>query len=153
MLGEHLNPTNDPLPMAPIPDATGPANFFVGTPGDDPATASTDKRGEQAERIVTNLLVRIRPSSCSQRFSENITGYCKNVSESGCGVTSDFAPRVGDIYQFEIDDPGHILHGIHARCVRCHLLDETAFDCGFSFLSPLAQGRSSSSTASPQPLV
>jgi len=34
-------------------------------------------------------------------------------------------------------DISHPIHGAHARCVRCHLRDEEAFEVGFSFLSPV----------------
>jgi PilZ domain len=94
-------------------------------------------------RIATRILPRsfqvtLRPSNSSQRKECEISGYCKNLSQSGCGVMATEPTRVGDIYRFEVpDETAHPLHGCHARCVRCHLLDEDAFEIGFSFLSPV----------------
>jgi hypothetical protein len=85
-----------------------------------------------------NVQLIIRPSNSSQRRETSIRGYCKNLSQSGCGVVTDSAPRVGDLYRFEMpSDTTHPVHGAHARCVRCHLLDEEAFEVGFSFLTPV----------------
>jgi hypothetical protein len=48
----------------------------------------------------------------------------------------------------------HPIHGSHARCVRCHLLDEDAFEVGFSFLSPVDLSASEEQTDSfTDPLV
>lgn len=132
MLGEHLDFSQ------PVPGGTQP--FFVG-PTDSPAESATstnsaeNRRTAAKSRVIQNFRVTLRPSSSSQRGRERIHGLCKNVSQSGCGLNSDFAPRVGDFYRIEVEDTTHFLHGVHARCVRCHLLDEDLFEAGFSFLS------------------
>lgn len=95
----------------------------------------TDKRST-SKRIAENIKVVIRPSNSSLRRTETLAGYCKNFSKTGYGAIVDFAPRVGDIYRLELpSNPTHPINGVHARCVRCHLVDEDAFDCGFCFLS------------------
>ena len=121
MLGEHLGlPTQDPLAQG--------QPFALG--------AQNDQRTGNSARITENLAVELRPSSSSQRNKELIKGFCKNYSQTGFGVVSDFAPRVGDIYRLEVtSDSTHTIHGTHARCVRCHFLDEDTFDAGFCFLS------------------
>ena len=122
MLGENLSPTIDTLRTR--------ANVAVGPSSGNTRTAS--------RTFPLNVQLIIRPSNSSQRRESPIRGYCKNLSQSGCGVVTDCAPRVGDLYRFEMpSDTTHPIHGAHARCVRCHLLDEEAFEVGFSFLSPV----------------
>lgn len=96
------------------------------------------EKRDNSQRLVQELRVSLRPSSSSSRQTELVAGFCKNVSRAGCCVVGESAPRVGDVYRFELNsDTTHPLHGTHARCVRCHLVDEDAFDSGFSFLSPV----------------
>ncbi len=129
MLGENLSPSVDAFRtrVQLTPEATN-ANVRA------------------AHRSVpSNVLLIIRPSNSSQRKETPMRGYCKNLSQSGCGVITDCPPRVGDLYRFELpSDVTHPIHGCHARCVRCHLLDEDAFEVGFSFLSPVDLQRSES---------
>ena len=122
MLGENLSPTIDsPRTRAQVAAGQSPAN-----------TRSASRS------FLLNVQLLIRPSNSSQRHENPIRGYCKNLSQSGCGIVTDSPPRVGDLYRFEMSaDTIHPIHGCHARCVRCHLLDEEAFEVGFSFLSPV----------------
>lgn len=116
----------------------------------DPSLATVRPRAQFSENVAsansrtahrsvpTNVQLLIRPSNSSQRKETPMRGYCKNLSQTGCGVITDCPPRVGDLYRFELpSDNTHPIHGCHARCVRCHLLDEEAFEVGFSFLSPV----------------
>ena len=141
MLGEHLGlPIEDPLA------ATG--NSFYSEPRGDLRAAGT-------ARVAESLAVELRPSSSSQRQQEHIKGMCKDFSQTGYGLVADFAPRVGDIYRLEVSgDSSHSIHGTHARCVRCHFLDEDAFEAGFCFLSPVGlQPSSAQIPAANDPLV
>lgn len=122
MLGENLRPTID-------------SNRSRGNVVAGQASANTRSA---SRTFPSNIKLIIRPSNSSQRSETPIRGYCKNLSQSGCGVVTDCAPRVGDLYRFEMpSDTTHPIHGVHARCVRCHLLDEEVFEVGFSFLSPV----------------
>ena len=113
---------------------------------------SNDKRSS-SKRFVQNMQVVLRPSSSSLRQTETIRGVCKNLSQSGCGVVSNFAPRVGDLYCFDVtQEPAHPLHGVHSRCVRCQWIDEEVFECGFAFLSPV-ELQPSHSSITEDPLV
>jgi PilZ domain len=122
MLGENLSPAIDSL-RTRVQTVAG---------------ASTTNTRAASRTFPLNVQLIIRPSNSSQRKESSIRGYCKNLSQSGCGVITDCPPRVGDLYRFELpSDATHPIHGAHARCVRCHLLDEEAFEAGFSFLSPV----------------
>ncbi len=118
-----------------------------------PLLEKEEKRAA-SDRSQENISVALRPSSFSQRNSEHIEGFCRNLSQTGCGIVSNSAPRVGDIYQFEVVDKSfNRLQGMDARCVRCHLLDAEAFDCGFTFLAPLPGEKSRSTASSSEPLI
>lgn len=113
-----------------------------------------EEKRKASDRSQENISVALRPSSYSQRSSEFIEGVCRNLSQTGCGIVSSSAPRVGDIYHVEVvDNSSHCLQGMDARCVRCHLLDAEAFDCGFTFLAPLPGEKGRSTASSSEPLV
>ncbi len=134
MLGENLNPPVDTVrPRVQLANDVASPNVRA------------------AHRSVpTNVQLLIRPSNSSQRREAPMRGYCKNLSQTGCGVITDCPPRVGDLYRFELpSDVTHPIHGCHARCVRCHLLDEEAFEVGFSFLSPVDLKISDAQSVSP----
>ncbi len=119
MLGEHID-------TKPLADFT--ANL---KPQDD------DRR-TAALRHVLDTAVILRPASTSARDSETLHGRSRDLSGTGCGLVASRAPRVGDIYRIETPKaPNHPLNSVNARCVRCHLLDEDAFDAGFAFFAPL----------------
>ena len=144
MLGEQLEATLNSLQAAVDSPVENPAPV-VG----EQLLGSQEKRTAN-QRVVQNLQVVIRPGNASQRKLEIIEGYCKNISLTGCGAITDFAPRVGDLYEFSVPTQNnHVLHGVHARCVRCHLLDEEAFECGFSFLAPVGGTESSVQQSAP----
>ncbi len=120
----------------------------------DPMADRMDKR-KQSQRFAEHLAVQLRPSSSSQRWAEFLEGTCKNLSQTGCGVITTNAPRVGDLYRFELtQQPEHPLHTVHARCVRCQMLDEDAFESGFCFLAKLpVDSRSTDQEYAPESLI
>lgn len=120
MLGEHL--------------ADGISNDVSDKP-DDTARSRNERRG-WISRIRIDIPLQIQPGSSSQRTGPPITAQCRDASETGCGIVSDKAPRVGDIYQLQFGD-GNVLHedSVFARCVRCHLIQGERFEAGFLFLA------------------
>lgn len=150
MLGEHLqtNAPSDTEAMFPMARETTESS------PDGTESRVTDCRAANT-RHTLNTDVILRPASTSARDSEEISGSCRNVSQSGCGLVARRAPRVGDVYRFETPDhSSHPLDGINARCVRCHLLDENSFDAGFAFFAPLVIATSAVDDAlRQQPLV
>lgn len=124
MLGDQLDTLNDKLPADG--ERLSERDVFP-----------LEKRSSQ-QRHLENLAITLRPSSSSQRQTESVSALCRDVSRNGCGIVAKQAPRVGDFYRIESpNDPSHLLHGVNARCVRCMLIDEEVFQCGFSFLAPV----------------
>ncbi|MFK7734394.1 MAG: PilZ domain-containing protein [Pirellulaceae bacterium] len=160
MLGDQLGTTNFPAMPAGGQPATAQSLPATNTGADAtlsqslPDASAAAAAANRATRFAINVPVHLRPSSSSQRLTEDISGYCKNISRTGCGVVVDFAPRCGDIYRFEVtDDASHEMTGVHGRCVRCQFLDEEAFEAGFRFLAPLPSNIEANQSTVIEPLV
>lgn len=105
------------------------------------ATAEIDalQGGEKRQwstRVRTSFGVRIEAGNSSDRDQAAIEGRCRDVSTTGCGVVSNHAPRVGDVYLLEFDKTNQVVApSVYGRCVRCHMLSENAFESGFAFFA------------------
>jgi len=111
MLGEHLSTA----------DSTKPIGI--------------EKR-QWSTRIRTSFGVKIQPGNSSDRDQPAIEGRCRDVSATGCGILSNRAPRVGDVYLLDFDKTNRVVApSVYGRCVRCHLLSENAFESGFAFFA------------------
>lgn len=66
-----------------------------------------------------------------------ITGVCRDLSQSGVGTLLAKSPPVGEIMWLIIDECDQIDGPIHAQCVRSRWLPSGNFDVGFVFLSPI----------------
>ncbi len=120
----------------------GPESDARGVPSELSALMDIERHLEdleqrkRSERVTGIFKVRIRSGNASQRAKRpEIVAICQDISETGCRILSTTPLWVGDVYNihFELNLP----HAF-ARCVRCRLLREDAFECAFSFFSPLA---------------
>jgi PilZ domain len=89
-------------------------------------------------RVAVKSSVVVRPGNSSERLKIKVKGVTGDVSESGLRIMVPIPCGVGDIYCLEFDQEKLNLPLTFARCVRCHLIRENAFDCGFSFFSTIA---------------
>ena len=120
MLGEHLSSESDLLADSAE------------------AQLASDSR-RWSSRIRQTIPVKVWPANPSERLgSQEIAGSSRDVSETGCGIVSHWAPIVGDFYflQFENDQTVEV-GNVYARCVRCHLIDENSYESGFAFQQPI----------------
>ena len=100
-------------------------------------SASELSKLRRHQRVALRATVRVAPASSSQRHRFEGEGTTVDLSEGGsCAIFSD-PLRVGDVYRLEIDAPNLDLPPVFARCLRCRLLREDAFEAGFQFLSPI----------------
>lgn len=98
-------------------------------------------------RLAIKVTVVIQPGNSSGSLSPRLKGVTGDVSEGGCSVLAPLPLGVGDIYRLTFDRPALDLPLTFARCVRCRLLREDAFEVGFAFFSPIALPESSLSSA------
>jgi len=101
-------------------------------------------------RLAIKASVILQCGNASEMLSFKVKGVTGDVSEGGCSALFPVPTRVGDIYRLQFDRKQLDLPLTFARCVRCRLVREDAFETGFSFFSPIclpdnvAAGRESS---------
>jgi hypothetical protein len=84
-------------------------------------------------RIETRLKVVVRPANSSQISQLRIEGVTADISRGGCRLLLPVPLWVGDHYRLEFDATEHQLPLTFARCTRCRLLREDAFEAGMQF--------------------
>lgn len=96
------------------------------------------------ERLEAKLDLIVSVGNGSDRTTPSIDGYTRDLSAGGCRAILEHAPTVGDVYRVQVKDPKGTYPVMFARCLRCALVRENAFDCGFMFFSSLELGDSAS---------
>lgn len=70
-----------------------------------------------------------------------IVAVCSDLSAGGCRLIAESPPAVGDIYWVTFEKSVD-LPPAFARCVRCRLLREDAFEGGFQFFNEITMPNS-----------
>lgn len=86
-------------------------------------------------QIKAKVILQSGNSSGLQGF--RMQGVTGDLSEGGCKALFPMPAGVGDVYRLKIDDENLKLPLIFARCLRCVLLREDAFEVGFRFFAPI----------------
>ncbi len=89
-------------------------------------------------RIAIKARVFLLPGNASETLKFKLQGVTGDLSEGGCRVLFPLPVSVGDIFRLEFDRGEVDLPLTYARCVRCAMLREDAFEAGFSFFNPIA---------------
>lgn len=92
-------------------------------------------RSRSHERLETALKVCVRPANTSASASLELHGVTADLSRGGCRLILPLPTGVGDVYRIEFESNG--LHLVFARCLRCRMMQEDAFEAGFSFFAPI----------------
>ncbi len=109
----------------------------------------SELRKQRADtRIDFKLRVSLSPGNSSQRHEPLIDGHTKDISPGGCRAILPAPPQVGDIYLMKFESDQLCLPRVFARCLRCRLVREEAFEASFQFFNsieiPEVGGQSSS---------
>ncbi|MEE9296905.1 MAG: PilZ domain-containing protein [Phycisphaerae bacterium] len=88
-------------------------------------------------RAAVKSAVTLEAGNSSARRSFKAKGVTGDISESGLGALFPVPIAVGDIYRLQFDQSELALPLTFARCVRCRLIREDAFECGFLFFAPI----------------
>ena len=88
-------------------------------------------------RISVRAKVLAQPGSSSRRNEFQTSGVLGDISRGGCLILFSAPLRVGDIYRLTFDRKMLDLEPMFARCLRCRLVREDAFESGFSFFHPV----------------
>ena len=98
-----------------------------------------DIRRRRAQfRIAIKSAVVLQPGNTSDLLRFKVKGVTGDVSEGGCSILFPLAPRVGDIYRLQFDKAALDIPLTFARCVRCRLIREDAYEAGFAFFNAIS---------------
>ncbi|MFQ5489431.1 MAG: PilZ domain-containing protein [Phycisphaerae bacterium] len=88
-------------------------------------------------RMAIKAGVTLQAGNASDMLKFKVQGVTGDVSEGGLGALFPLPPRVGDVYRLEFDQAQLPLPMTFARCVRCVLVREGAYEGGFRFFAPI----------------
>ena len=88
-------------------------------------------------RVSIKAGVTLQAGNASQLLDYKVKGVTGDISEGGLGALFPFPARVGDVYRLEFDSEKLDLPLTFVRCVRCRLVREHSFECGFTFFAPI----------------
>ena len=88
-------------------------------------------------RAAIKAAVILQAGNASELMAFKVKGVTGDISEGGCSALFPIPTRVGDIYRLQFDREAIGLPLTFARCVRCRLVREDAYEAGFAFFSPI----------------
>lgn len=101
-------------------------------------TPEAIRKQRSSERQELSIGVVIRPGNASDRIEcADVDGVTGDVSTGGCRVMTSQPMRVGDVYQLRFAKSELDLPIVYARCLRCRLVREDAFESGFVFFEKI----------------
>lgn len=100
-------------------------------------TSDEIRRQRTHFRLDIKTRVVLQPGNASELLKFKLQGTTGDLSEGGCRLLLPMPVSVGDIYRLSFDRQQLDLPVTFARCVRCQLLREDAFEAGFKFFSPI----------------
>ena len=89
-------------------------------------------------RLAVKTAVILQPGNASDQLRFKLKGTTGDISEGGTSILFPLPIQVGDIFRLQFDREQLDLPLTFARCVRCRLVREDAFEAGFCFFSPIA---------------
>jgi len=100
-------------------------------------TSDEIRRQRAHFRLAIKAAVVLQPGNASQLLSYKLKGTMGDISEGGCSALFALPIHVGDIFRLQVDRNAVALPLLFARCVRCRLVREDAFEAGFAFFTPI----------------
>lgn len=100
-------------------------------------TAAEVKAQRSAARITIRSAIKVVPASISQRVGGAVEGITGDVSSGGSQALLGTPLLVGDVYLINFDREVLDTPPVFARCLRCRLIRDDAFEVGFVFFTPL----------------
>lgn len=89
------------------------------------------------ERLSIRSKVVAEPGNASDRLSMKVQGVTGDLSASGCQVLFPLPLGVGDIYRISFDRTQVDVAPVFARCMRCRVVRDDAYEAGFAFFTSL----------------
>ena len=95
------------------------------------------RRQRRHFRVEIKEPVVLQSGNASQMLDGKLRGVTGDISEGGLSAMFPLPVEVGDFFRLTFDRKTLDLPMLFARCVRCRLVRENAFECGFAFFSPI----------------
>lgn len=92
-------------------------------------------RGNTRLRVKSKVIAQ--PGNSGDRRKIKMQGITGDISSGGCQILFPVPLRVGDIYWLTFDKTELNLDSLFARCLRCRLIREDAYEAGFKFFDLL----------------
>ncbi len=89
-------------------------------------------------RMAVKLGVTLQPGNASELLRFKVQGTTGDVSEGGLSGLFPIPIGVGDIFRLTFDRSVFDLPMTFARCVRCRVVREDAYEAGFCFFTPIS---------------
>ena len=89
-------------------------------------------------RLTIKTAVVLQAGNASELLTFKVKGVTGDISEGGVSAVFPIPVRVGDIYRLQFDRETLDLPLTFARCVRCLLIREDAFESGFAFFTDIS---------------
>jgi hypothetical protein len=87
-----------------------------------------------SERIEIRVKTIVRPANLSSRHQVSVESVTADISSGGCMVLASRAILPGDLYHLTFHDALRNVNPLLARCMRCRMIQDDAFEVGFRFL-------------------
>lgn len=100
-------------------------------------TPSSVLQMRSSGRIEIRCKVVVRSGNASQRDMPPWEGTTADVSKGGCQIVLNRPLWVGDYFLLEFEKEHLDVPATMARCLRCRLINEDAFEIGMKFNEPL----------------
>lgn len=98
-------------------------------------SAVLQKRGQT--RLTIEIAVTIQRGDSSRRGELTVSASSSDVSNTGCRLLAPCPVLPGDIYWLSFAANPAGIGNVMARCVRCHMIREGAFEIGMSFFDEI----------------
>ncbi len=95
------------------------------------------RRRRAGFRYPIKATVTLQPGNASQLLDFKIQGVTGDISIGGLSALFPLPVNVGDIYRLELDRSQIDIPLTFARCVKCVLVWEGAYNCGFRFFADI----------------
>jgi hypothetical protein len=89
-------------------------------------------------RLAVKAGVILQPGNASDLLKLKLKGVTGDISAGGCNAVFPLPTNVGDVYRLRFDHETLDLPLVFARCVRCRLVREDAYEVGFSFFTKIS---------------
>lgn len=87
-----------------------------------------------SERVEVRAKLTVRPGNPSQRHQYCVEAVTADISNGGCMILASRAVLPGDIYYLTFFEQLAGVGPLLARCMRCRMVQEDAFEVGIRFL-------------------